>query len=146
MPTPLPLFPTPPATVLEALTRVRSLISEPSRWCRGTWGCYRHPSGATVRCADGLSPNLECLCLLGAFERAFNTPFPSRLTDPIALAALQALIPHIPSYNNPYLKTGMESDSYAIAYWQDSRDVTHALILRVLDAAITSLSPASAAL
>ena len=37
MPVPLPLFAHPPSSPLELLTRARSLLSDPSCWCRGAW-------------------------------------------------------------------------------------------------------------
>jgi hypothetical protein len=123
----IPTYPTPPTSTLEHLTRIRTVLSDPSHWTKGTMGLdIKH---GDLGQPEVLDPDRQvmCCCLLGA---AYRT---SGHLD------LEHGIHDIIGSNMGLLRetVGM---SDGIVCFNDHSKTTHADILAALVLAIESLS------
>jgi hypothetical protein len=125
----IPTYPTPPTSTLEHLTRIRTVLSNPSHWTRHCLA--QHPSGNAVRFDDIADPStpVSCCCLVGAAIRTsgvLHTIARERVCDP--------------TYDVLHRATSTNF----LAAFNDNPKTTHADILAALDLAIEQETSAHA--
>lgn len=109
-------------TPLQTLKKARALISDPKRFCTGTFAADKH--GGPVSC---MSPRAFMFCSEGACIRALGTNrLPTRALESLEAAATKMV-------------TERDGISGKTAVWSLNDDLGHAAVLQMFDLAIHSL-------